>query len=126
MVCDGQRVAVPPVAERELAFEVGAPQVIGHGALGQRRAARAVARPPATLDHAVATENRMDGAFGRYSDIAAEPPDRSSRILRAPQCGFSAFSRTIRLSTCCGSWLGERTGRRGPSPRAENPRPLLR
>ena len=26
-------------------------------------------------------------------------------ILRAPQCGFSAFSRTIRLSTCCGSWL---------------------
>src|SRR5882762_11155090 len=44
MVCDGQRVAVPPVAELELAFEVGAPQVIGHGALGQRRAARAVAR----------------------------------------------------------------------------------
>jgi hypothetical protein len=34
--------AVPPVAELELAFEVGAPQVIGHGALGQRRAARAV------------------------------------------------------------------------------------
>jgi hypothetical protein len=34
MVCDGQRVAVPPVAELELAFEVGAPQVIGHGARG--------------------------------------------------------------------------------------------
>ena len=25
--------------------------------------------------------------------------------MRAPQCGFSAFSRTISPSTCCGSWL---------------------
>jgi hypothetical protein len=85
MVCDGQRVAVPPVTELELAFEVGAPQVIGHGALGQRRAARAVARPAATLDQAVAIENRMDGALGRYSDIAAEPPDQElATLARAP------------------------------------------
>src|SRR3979411_2659138 len=85
MVCDGQRVAVPPVAEFELAFEVGAPQVIGHGALGQRRAARAGAGPPGTLDQAVAIENRMDGAFGRYSDIAAEPPDQElANLARAP------------------------------------------
>ena len=89
MVCDGQRVAVPPVAELELAFEVGAPQVIGHGALGQRRAARAVARPAATLDQAVAIENRMDGALGRYSDIAAEPPDQELAIYVRP----SAASR---------------------------------
>ena len=34
MVGDGQRVAVPPVAELELALEVGAPQIIGPGALG--------------------------------------------------------------------------------------------
>src|SRR3982074_2184134 len=78
MVCDGQRVAVPPVAELDLAFEVGAPQVIGHGALGQRRAARAVARPAATLDQAVAIEKR-------YSDIAAEPPDQElANLTRAP------------------------------------------
>src|SRR3979411_2599271 len=75
MVCDGQRVAVPPVAALELAFQVGAPHATGHGALGQRRAARAVARPAATLDQAVAIENRMDGALGRYSYIAAEPQD---------------------------------------------------
>src|ERR1700716_2303585 len=73
------------VSELELAFEVGAPQVIGHGALGQRRAARAVARPAATLDQAVAIENRMDGALGRYSDIAAEPPDQElANLTRAP------------------------------------------
>ena len=42
----------------------------------KRRAARAVARPAAMLDQAVAIENRMDGALSRYSDIAAEPPDQ--------------------------------------------------
>ncbi|MET4219597.1 hypothetical protein ACVWWG_001358 [Bradyrhizobium sp. LB7.2] len=26
-------------------------------------------------------------------------------IPRAPQCGFSPLSRTIRLSSCSGSWL---------------------
>ena len=85
MVCDGERVAVPPVAELELAFEVGAPQVIGHGALGQRRAACAVARPAATLDQPVAIENRVDGALGRYSDIAVEPPDQElAKLARTP------------------------------------------
>src|SRR5712671_6550201 len=85
MVCDGQRVAVPPVAELELAFEVGAPQVVGHGALGQRRAARAMARPAAALDQAVAIENRMDGALGRNPDVAVEPPDQEfADLARAP------------------------------------------
>jgi hypothetical protein len=44
-----------------------------------------VARPAATLDQAVAIENRMDGALGRYSDIAAEPPDQElANLTRAP------------------------------------------
>ena len=85
MVGDGQRVAVAPVAELELALEVGAPQIIGRGALGQRRAARAVARPAAALDQAVAIENRMDGALGRNPDIAVEPPDQElADLARAP------------------------------------------
>jgi hypothetical protein len=105
MVGDGQRIAVASVAELELSLEVGAPQIIGRGALGQRRAARAVARPAATLDQAVAIENRMDRALGRNPDIAVQTPDESSRILRAPQWAFSAFRRTIRLSIGWGSWL---------------------
>src|SRR3981189_2250136 len=85
MVGDGQRIAVASVAELELSLEVGAPQIIGRGALGQRRAARAVARPAATLDQAVAIENRMDGALGRYSDIPPEPPDQElANLTRAP------------------------------------------
>ena len=85
MVGDGQRVAVPAVAELELALEVGAPQIIGGSALGQRRAARAVARPAAALDQAMAVENRMDGAFGRNPDVAVEPPDQQfADLARAP------------------------------------------
>src|SRR5664280_1945088 len=105
MVGDGQRIAVPAVAELELALEVGAPQLIRGDPFGQRRAARAVARPAAALDQAVTIENRMDGAFGRNPDIAIEPPHQSSRILRAPQCGFSALRRTIKPSSCSGSRL---------------------
>ena len=76
MIGDGQRVAVAPVAELELTLEVGAPQIVWRGTLGQRRAARAVARPAAMLDQAVTVENRMDGALGRNPDIAVEPPDQ--------------------------------------------------
>ncbi len=76
MVGDSQRIAVPAVAELELALEVGAPQIIGVVARGQRRAARAVARPAAALDQAMAIEDRMDGAFSRNPDVAVEPPDQ--------------------------------------------------
>ena len=103
MIGDGQRIAIVPVAELELTLEVGTPQFVGRGTLGQRRAARTVARPAATLDQAVAIENRMDGALGRNPASPSSRRTRSSRILRAPQCGFSPLSRTIRLSSCCGS-----------------------
>ena len=85
MVGDGERIAVASVAELELALEVGAPQVIGRGARGQQRAARAVARPAAALDQVVAVENRMDGAPGRNPDIAVKPPDQEfADLARAP------------------------------------------
>ena len=45
VVGDGQRIAVPAVAELELALEVGAPEVVGRGARRQRRASGAVPRP---------------------------------------------------------------------------------
>jgi hypothetical protein len=76
MIGDGQRVAVAPIAELELTLEAGTPQIVGRGILGQRCAARAMARPAATLDQAVAIENRMDGALGRNPDIAVEPPNQ--------------------------------------------------
>jgi hypothetical protein len=53
VVGNGERIAVPPVAELELALEVGTAQVIGRRALGERRAVGAVARPAGALDQAV-------------------------------------------------------------------------
>jgi hypothetical protein len=44
-----------------------------------------VARPAAAPDQAVAIEHRMDGALGRNSDIAVEPPDQQlADLARAP------------------------------------------
>src|SRR6202022_1829635 len=85
MVGDGQRIAVATVAELELALEVGAPQLVGRGALRQRRAARAMARPAAAPDQAVTIEHRMDGALGRHPDVPIEPPDQElADLARAP------------------------------------------
>ena len=85
MIGDGQRIAVPSIAELELALEVGAPQIIGSGARGLRRAARAVARHAAALNQGMAIEDRMDGTLGRNPDIAVEPPDQQfPDLARAP------------------------------------------
>jgi hypothetical protein len=88
VVGNGEWVAVPPIAELELALEVGAPEGIGAGAFGQRRAARAMARPAAALDQAVPVENRVDGAFGRDPDIAIEPPDEEFADLAGSPMGL--------------------------------------
>src|SRR5580700_8406608 len=72
MVGDGQRITVSSIAELELALEVGAPQIIGKRTFRQRRAARAVARPAAALDQAVAVEHRVNGAFGGNLDVSVE------------------------------------------------------
>lgn len=42
MIRDGQRIAVAAIAKFELSFEIGAPQIIGYGAL--RRAPGGAAR----------------------------------------------------------------------------------
>ena len=85
MVGGGQRIAVSAIAELELAFEVGAPQIIRSRTRGQRRAARAMARPAAAPDQTMAVEDRMDGAFSRNPDITVEPPDQQfADLARSP------------------------------------------
>lgn len=103
MIGNGERIAVAAIAELELALEVGAPQIIGSSTRGQRRAARPVARPAATLDQAMAIEHRMDGAFGRNPDIAIEPPDQQFADLARAPVRFLGFEATIRPSICSGS-----------------------
>src|SRR5262245_43044932 len=76
MVADRQGKAVAAITELELALEVGAPEIIGGQPLGQRRAARAMARPAAPLDQAMAVEHRMDRALCRNPDIPVELSDQ--------------------------------------------------
>src|SRR5262249_62105783 len=99
-VGDGQRIAVAAMTELELALEAGAPQIVGSPARGQRRAARAVARPAAALDQAMAIEHRMDGAFGGNPDIAIEPPNQQfADLARAPVrlLGLQADNQALHL-----------------------------
>jgi hypothetical protein len=63
VVGDGERIAVPPIAELELALEVGTPQIIGCGALGERRAARAVAGPAEPGVYRFKTNLSMEGRW---------------------------------------------------------------
>src|SRR5947209_15623722 len=88
MIGDRQRITVAAVAQLELALEVGTPQIIGCGALRQRRAARAMARPAAALDQAVTIEDRMDRAFGGNPDIAVEPTDQQLADLTCAPVRF--------------------------------------
>ena len=57
------------------------------------------------LDKAMAIEHGMDGALGGDADVAGEALTRSSRILRAPQCGFSRLRRDDQALDLGGSWL---------------------
>ena len=94
MVGDGQRVAVAAVAELELAFEVGAPQVVGLQRLGTARAPApggAARRMRLTRPWRSSTAWMVLLAGTRTSPSSRRT--RSSRILRAPQCGLSRLSR---------------------------------
>jgi hypothetical protein len=62
-VADSQWVAVAAIGEHELAFVVGAPQIIGHARLRQAGALSFVMATPATAtDQAMAIEDGKHGA----------------------------------------------------------------
>src|SRR5262249_32296048 len=81
LIGHGERVAIAPVAELELTFEVGTPEVIGGGAGRQRRALRAALALTRALDQAVAIEHGMDGALGRNPNIAVKSSNQELAVL---------------------------------------------
>ena len=102
MIADRQGKAIATIAELEFALEVGAPQVVGHGALGQRRAARAMARPAAALDQAAAVEHRVDGAFSGNLNVAIEPAHQQFADAGAPVRLLGSLRRRGRRATLTG------------------------
>ena len=83
-VADGERIAIAAIGEHELAFVVGAPQIVGSQRPGQRCALSLVAALAATADQAMAIEHRVHGADGRGRDIAMQPPQLLADLRRTP------------------------------------------
>ena len=59
MIGDGQRIAIPTVAEQELAFVIGAPELIGLLPQREWRSLRTATQATAPLHQAMAIQHRM-------------------------------------------------------------------
>src|SRR3981189_3735515 len=91
MICDGQRVTVFFVAEQELTFVVGAPQLVGLLPQRQGRALRMIASAPSALDHAVATEQGVDGTARRNLHLTGKATQQAFAALARAPIGFFPF-----------------------------------
>jgi len=81
----GERIAISAVAELELTFEIGAPEIIGASTFRQRCAAGSVTRPAHALNQAMSIEDRMNGALCRHPDIAVQSADQKlANLARSP------------------------------------------
>src|SRR5947207_12803491 len=83
-VTDGERIAIALIGEHELAFVIGAPQIIRQNRPGQVGALRLVASFATTIDQAVAIKYRMHRANRRRLDIAMYSLELLAHVGRAP------------------------------------------
>jgi hypothetical protein len=65
VVGNSQRIAILVVAQQELAFIVGAPQLVGPLAQRQSGSLSTATQSTAAFDQAMAIQHGMDGTFGR-------------------------------------------------------------
>jgi hypothetical protein len=72
VIGDGERVAVLAVAQPELTFEIGAPEIAGCGTGGQLRALGTAAGAPLMADQPIAVEHGVNGADGRRLDVVGQ------------------------------------------------------
>jgi hypothetical protein len=83
-VAHGERVAIAPIGEHELALVVGAPQSIGVQGLGQGRALSPIAPLAAAADQAMVIEYRVHGVDSRDLQLAMQPPELLADLRCAP------------------------------------------
>src|ERR1700676_2678933 len=91
MICDGQRVTVFFVAQQELTFVVGAPQLVGLLPQRQGRALSMIASAPSALDQAVAVEHGVDGAARRNLHLTGKATQQALADLARAPVGFFPF-----------------------------------
>jgi hypothetical protein len=85
-VGDGERIAVAPIGEHELAIVIGAPQVVGLAGKGKRCSLGSIPSSHSALDQAVAIENRMDRADRRRVHVRIGPDELLTDLRCAPAC----------------------------------------
>src|SRR5205085_7756198 len=108
-IADGERIAITAIGEHELAFVVGAPQLVGEPGLGERGALSLVTAFAATADQAMAIEHRVHGADGRGRDIAMQPPQLLANLRRTP-AGSLALELHDQLLDLKGQLVGRAVG----------------
>jgi hypothetical protein len=81
---DGQRIAVPAIAEHELAFVVGAPKGVGVGRARELGAGGGVWPAAAVFHKPVAIEHGMHGAIGGEVGRGRLPPQLFANLRCAP------------------------------------------
>jgi hypothetical protein len=78
-VGDGERIAVAPIGEHELALVIGATQIVGLAGKGKRCSLGSIPSCHSALDQAVAIENRMDRADRRRVRVRIGPDELDLR-----------------------------------------------
>ncbi len=91
VIGDGERVAVTAVAETELTFEVGAPEVVGVGTCREQRSLGAVSAPTHAADQAVTVEHGVNGALGGNAEIAGKAADQQLADLAGAPVRLAAL-----------------------------------
>ncbi len=109
VVGDGERVAIAAVAELELAFEVGAPEVVRRRPNRERRSGCTMTRPARYLDQPVPMQDGVDRALGRNADIAIQPPDQELADTRVKP----EHKPCVRPSAACRAWPRRSCSRSG-------------
>jgi hypothetical protein len=105
VIGDSEGIAVGLVAELELALVIGAPQVVWR-CPGDSAVPLALWRGlPMRLTNPWRSRTAWMVLIAGTPTSPARRRTRSSRILRAPQCGLSRFRLTIKLATWRGNWL---------------------
>jgi hypothetical protein len=90
VVGDGERVAVLVISQQELAFVVGAPEIVGPLSQRQRSALHTTTHATAAFDQAVAIQHGMDRAFGRDRN-ARESAEQALGNLSSTPAGVLAL-----------------------------------
>ncbi len=106
VICHGEGIAVAPVAELELALEVGTPEIVGGGAGGERCALGFLPFAAHALDEAVTIEDGMDGGGCGNAGLAGEAAHEELSDLSSSPVGLVTLAADNEAFDLLGELVG--------------------